>query len=74
MTRVPGVFPHPSTPFYQHSPTHQRHNKMNGIKSLNHQGHPGLDNKMTNFARLSGGPRKYESFMIPVLKQLLSGS
>ena len=43
---------------------HQRHNKMNGIRSLNHQGHPALDNKMTNFRQLSREPKKYGSFMI----------
>ena len=61
---VPGVCPHPSTPFYQHSPPHQRHNKMNAIESLNHQGHPRFDNKMTNLTKLSRGCSKYESFMI----------
>ena len=62
MTRVPGVCPHPSTPFYQHSPPHQRHNEMNGIESLNHQGHPRFDNKMTNLTELSRGCSKYDQF------------
>ena len=60
-TRVPGVSPHPSTPFYQHSPPHQRQHKMNGIKSLNHQGHPAFDRKIDYLAQLSRAQRKYEA-------------
>ena len=35
---------------------------MNGIESLNHQGHPRFDNKMTNLTELSRGCSKYDQF------------
>ena len=34
---------------------------MNGIKSLNHQGHPGFDRKIDYLAQLSRAQRKYEA-------------